>query len=93
LKKKSEKANPAIGRLDLVKRRTGTKETDLKRRWDLRNQQDIIDEVSNHLKREVTKVCRNYDPSCAIFSSFSFMVIFNIESADNAESQLMLNLK
>ena len=53
LKKKSEKANPAIARLDLVKRRIDTKETDLKRRWVLPNQQDIIDEVSNHLKREV----------------------------------------
>ena len=53
MKKKSEKVNPAIGRLGLVKRRIDTKETDLKRRWDLPNQQDIIDEVSNHLKREV----------------------------------------
>jgi hypothetical protein len=32
----------------------------------------------------------SYDPSCTIFSSFNFMVIFNIASADIAESQLML---
>ena len=56
MKKKSEKVNPAIGRLDLVKRRIDTKETDLKKRWDLLNQQDIIDEVSNHLKREVITI-------------------------------------
>ena len=31
----------------------------------------------------------SYDPSCAIFSSFNFMVIFNIASADIAESQLL----
>ena len=56
MEKKSEKVNPAIGRLDLVKRRIDTKETDLKKRWDLLNQQDIIDEVSNHLKREVITI-------------------------------------
>ena len=38
-----------------------------------------------------TKVRPSYDHlSCAIFSSFNFMVIFN---ADIAESQLMLLLK
>ena len=32
-----------------------------------------------------TKVRPSYDPSCAIFSSFNFKVIFNIASADIVE--------
>ena len=38
------------------------------------------------------KVLLSYDLNCVIFSSFNFMVIFNIASADIAESQKM-NLK
>ena len=33
------------------------------------------------------KLRPSYDPSCVIFSSFNFTVIFNIGSADIAESQ------
>ena len=38
----------------------------------------------------LTKVRPNHDPSCAIFSSFDFMVIFSITSADFKRLQLML---
>ena len=34
--------------------------------------------------------CPSYDLGCAILSSFNFMVIFNIASADITESHLML---
>ena len=41
-------------------------------------------------KLTISKVRPSYDPSCAIFSSFHFMVIFNIESADSTGSQLKI---
>ena len=41
---------------------------------------------------QLTKVRPSYDQSCAIFSSFNFMVIYNLASADIAESQLMLKM-
>ena len=41
-------------------------------------------------RESVAKVCPSYDPSWAIFSSFNFMVVFNIAAAEIAESQLML---
>ena len=43
-----------------------------------------------HLKRCHTKVHPSYDPSCAIFSSLNFMVIFNITSADYQNWRLRL---
>ena len=39
--------------------------------------------------QDLGKVCPSYDPSCMIFSSFNFMVISNIASADIAESWLI----
>ena len=36
------------------------------------------------MKKAIAEVCLSYDPSCAIFNSFNFMVIFNIASADIA---------
>ena len=41
-------------------------------------------------KLTISKVRPSYDPSCAIFSSFNFMVVFNIASAVIPEGQLML---
>ena len=38
--------------------------------------------VFNDHRQKTAKVSPSYDPSCAIFSSFNFVVIFNQASAD-----------
>ena len=50
---------------------------------------NTVQAENKHLEIDLrsTTVSPSYDPSCAIFSSFNFMVIFNIASADIAESQ------